>query len=219
MPKMPVNAPSKPALISKTQQPVTVDLANASWRVRTLKPEAVTPTIARWLTDPAVMEGLNAPKQSMGLDAFRAYVESFDNVRRNIMVILERPEDRPVGLAILELDLRHRTGSLHLVIGSQSDRGNNIAYRASALVVYHAFIDREVEKMTFQPLERNEAAIAASEKSGLKLEGILRKHRIDARTGERLDQRVYGLTADEFRQRLAEHLSSGKPRPSNPSQG
>ena len=44
----------------------------------------------------------------------------------------------------------------------------------------------------------SDAAIAICEKAGLRLEGILRSHRIDGRTGERLDQRIYGLLRSEY---------------------
>lgn len=201
MPKIPQRRPAMPLsspLAAAGLKQVFVDRANDRVRLLTLKPEHVTPEIAEWLTDPAVMEGINAPRQAMGLEAFRAYVASFDNLRRNLMTVRMKEDDRPVGLLLLEVDLRHKVGSMHICIGSPGDRGLSIAYAASALLVRHAFTERNLEKLTFQPLERNVAAIAACERYGLKLEGILRSHRIDGRTGERLDQRVYGLTLEEF---------------------
>lgn len=197
MPKMPQPGASVPMpLVRRRREPVLVDKAWGGIRIVTLKPDMVTRTIAAWLTDPAVMEGLNAPKQGDQLEAFRAYVAHFDNVARNLMLIVEGEEPR--GLIFLEIDPRHKTGSLHAIIGEEDHRGRGVAPMAAIAASKHAFDDRKIEKLTYMPLERNEAAIAICEASNLKLEGILREHRIDGRTGERLDQRVYGLTRKEY---------------------
>ncbi|TIN95271.1 MAG: GNAT family N-acetyltransferase [Mesorhizobium sp.] len=207
MPKMPQQGARSPLpplvtpLAAQRLKPVFVDRWSDKARIRTLVPSEVTPEIAEWLTDPAVMEGLNAPQKAMGLDAFRAYVASFDNLKRNLMAILRRPDDMPLGLAVMEVDLRHRLGSLHLIIGDPDNRGRNMAFEASVVLLRHFFRERKLEKVTFQPLARNQAAIAVCERSGLRLEGTLRSHRIDGRTGKRIDQMLYALTLEEYEER------------------
>ncbi|HEY6630228.1 MAG TPA: GNAT family protein [Rhizobiaceae bacterium] len=200
MPKMPPprQRPLVTPLAAAALKPVFVDLADEHYRVRTLRPQEVNDDIATWLTDPAVMEGLNAPRKAMGLEAFRTYVASFDNLRRNLVAIRRREDDAALGLLVLEVDLRHRLGSLHVIIGESGSRGQKMAQHASLLLVRHFFADRKLEKLTFQPFARNTAAITACERSGLRLEGVLRAHRIDGRTGERLDQMLYAITRDEF---------------------
>jgi len=183
-------------VVRRKREPVMVDREENGVRIRTLMPEMATSEIANWLTDPAVMEGLNSPRPHMGLDAFRAYIAHFDNFARNLMLISRG--STPRGLLFLDIDPRHRTGAVHLVIGETANRGKGIAPRAAVLACHHAFLDRDLEKLTFEPLERNDAAIAICEKAGLRLEGILRSHRIDGRTGERLDQRIYGLLRSEY---------------------
>ena len=202
MPKMPQAGHARPSpLVRRKREPVLVDKEWGGIRIVTLKPEMVTRRIADWLTDPAVMEGLNAPKQGDQLDAFRAYVGHFDNVARNLLLILEG--DEPRGLLFLEIDPRHKTGSLHAIIGEEDNRGRGVAPMAAIAGSMHAFNDRNIDKLTYMPLERNKAAIAICEASNLKLEGILREHRIDGRTGERLDQRIYGLTRKEYEAAMA----------------
>jgi RimJ/RimL family protein N-acetyltransferase len=215
MPKMPQPG-AKPLITPLAAQglkPVFIDRWSDRVRIRTLRPSDVTTEIAAWLTDPAVMEGLNAPQKAMGLDAFRAYVASFDNLKRNLMVILSQPEDRPLGLAAMEVDLRHRLGSLHLIVGDPENRGKNVAFEASAVLLRHFFRERKLEKVTFQPLARNTAAIAVCERFGLRLEGTLRAHRIDGRTGKRLDQMLYALTVDEYDERIRSLEAAGMVRP------
>jgi RimJ/RimL family protein N-acetyltransferase len=189
-------------LVAARLKPVFVDCSSDRTLVRTLKPEEVTPEIAEWLTAPEVMEGLNAPRIAMGLDAFRAYVASFDNLKRNLVAIRRKSDDAPLGLMMLETDLRHKIGSLHIVIGDAESRNSGLAIDSVTIMVRHFFFDRKMEKLTFQPLARNSRAVEVCRSSGLVLEGTLRSHRIDGRTGERLDQMVFGLTREEFVQRF-----------------
>jgi RimJ/RimL family protein N-acetyltransferase len=216
MPKMPGHRPAAKLitpLAAAQLKPVFVDRWSDRHRVRTLKPEEVTTETAEWLAAPEVMEGLNAPRAAMGLDAFRAYVASFDNLRRNLVAIRRKSDDVALGLIMLEIDLRHKLGSLHIVIGEAESRKLGVAIDAVTIMVRHFFIDRKMEKLTLQPLARNEAAVAACRGSMLTYEGTLRSHRIDGRTGERLDQMVFGLTRDEFIQRDEKALAAGSAAP------
>lgn len=215
MPKMPT--PKRPPIVTPLGaaklKPIFIDRCGDEYCVRTLKPNEVTPEIARWLTDPAVMEGLNAPQMAMGIDAFRAYVASFDNLRRSLVAIRRRTDDGPLGLMMLEVDLRHKIGSLHIIIGDARDRRLTVALDAATIMVRHFFTERKMEKLTFQPLARNAAAVAVCKASRLHLEGTLRSHRIDGRTGERQDQMVFGLTLDEFNERERVMTEAGRRLP------
>ncbi|MDP3897379.1 MAG: GNAT family protein [Mesorhizobium sp.] len=205
MPKMP-QAPRSSLLTPLAAQrlnPIFVDRWNDSFRLRTLTPAEVTPEIAEWLADPAIMEGLNAPRQAMGLDAFRAYVTSFDNLKRSVMAVRRREDDGAVGLIVLEVDLRHKLGSVHMVVGDPDNRGKRVSLEAMRLLCRMFFRERKLEKLTFQPLARNLSAIKACENAGLRLEGTLRGHRIDGATGERLDQLLYALSVEEYEERSA----------------
>jgi RimJ/RimL family protein N-acetyltransferase len=199
MPKMPQQGgrPLVTPLAAMKLKPVFVDRWNDRYRLRTLTPPEVTAETAEWLSDPAIMEGLNAPQKAMGLDAFRAYVASFDNLRRNLMAIRNRADDRAIGLLFVEIDLRHRLGSLHMVL-ARRQAPIGAARHVTRIAMRHFFLERKLEKLTFQPLARNRAAIAACEAAALRLEGVLRSHRIDGRTGERLDQMLYAYTLEEY---------------------
>lgn len=207
MPKMP-NTRARPVLTplaAMKLNPVYVDRSDGQYRIRTLKPNEVTEEIAGWLTDPAVMEGLNAPQRSMGLDAFRSYVASFDNLKRCLLVIRRVEDSAPLGLLVVEADLRHKLGSIHMIIGDASNRGKGMAMATCLILARHLFSDRKFEKLTFQPLARNVAAISVCEAAGIRLEGKLLSHRIDGRTGERLDQFLYAITRQEFEERFPAH--------------
>ncbi len=182
-------------------------------RIVTLKPQQVDAKIADFLTEPDVMEGWNAPRRSMDLNAFRAYVASYDCIRRHLLAIRTMADDRAVGLLILNVDHRHKTGAWHLCIGNGGDRGRRVVFPAAELLVRHAFEDHGLEKLGFEILARNATAIAIAEKYDLTLEAVLRSHRIDAVTGDRLDERVYGMTADEYRTARTAREQVGRLRP------
>jgi len=204
MPKMP-QPPRMPPLVTPLAamklKPVLVDRSGRLVRLRTLQPREVTTEIAQWLADPAIMEGLNAPRMAMGLDAFRAYAGSFDNLRRSLIAVRDAADDTPLGLMFLEVDLRHKLGSVHVVMGEGRGRRLDAAYEAAQVLAWHFFTERKMEKLTFAPLARNRAAVAACRTGLLRQEGELKAHRIDGRTGERLDQLLFALTLDDFRQR------------------
>ncbi len=167
-------------------------------RIVTLLPDEVTPEIAAFLADPDVMEGWNMPRKEMGLEAFRAYVASFDHIKRSLMAIREFDSNRPVGIIVFNIDHRHRSAGWHMCIGKAEDRGQQIGVRAGTLGVRHAFEDRKVEKLSFEFLARNKVAIGVAEKYGIQREAVLRKHRVDALTGERIDEHVYGMMVEEY---------------------
>ncbi|MBW3096662.1 GNAT family N-acetyltransferase [Pseudohoeflea coraliihabitans] len=203
----------RPPLAAQRLKPVFIDRWSDKLRLRTLKPSEVTPVIEEWLTAPEIMEGVNAPRAAMGTEAFRAYVASFDNIRRNLVAIRNRSDDAPLGLMMLELDLRHKVGALHVVIGEADHRNLSTTINAVRIMVRYFFIERKMEKLTFQPLARNRAAVAACTFAMLTLEGTLRSHRIDGRTGERLDQMVFGMTREEYVVRDQANVKAGTAAP------
>ncbi|TPN13639.1 GNAT family N-acetyltransferase [Mesorhizobium sp. B2-3-3] len=161
----------------------------------------VNERFTRWLGDPAVASGLNMPGATMGLDSFRAYVGSFDNIWRNLLAIRMLDEE-PIGLIMTEIDPRHRIGSLHLIVGDKAQRRLQTSFEATRLAIWHMFVERKLEKLTFEPLARNHAAVMACRLGMLRLEGTLLSHRLDAKTGERLDQLIFALSLDEFKKRV-----------------
>ncbi|PBC04039.1 GNAT family N-acetyltransferase [Mesorhizobium sp. WSM3860] len=202
MPKMP-HAGQRVGLppIAAAQKAIFVDRSGETCRIRTLRPNEVNERFTRWLADPAVSAGLNMPGTAMGLESFRSYVNSFDNVWRNLLAI-RLLDDDPIGLIMIEIDPRHRIGSLHIIVGDKAQRKLQISIEATRLAIWHLFVERRLEKLMFEPLARNQAAVTACRLGMLRQEGTLLSHRLDIKTGERLDQLVFALTLDEFKKRV-----------------
>ncbi|MEW6634756.1 MAG: GNAT family protein [Pseudomonadota bacterium] len=199
MPKMPQPG-LRPVPPTTAPKAVLVDRSGETCRIRTFRPGEVDQHSADWLADPAVSAGLNM-QGFLGLDAFRSYVAGFDNFRRNLLAI-RTLDNKAIGMIMVEIDPRHRLGSLHLIIGEQGQRRLQVSFEAIELAVWHLFMERKLEKLTFEPLARNRAAVAACRFGMLRQEAELLSHRLDARTGERLDQLIFALTLAEFKQRV-----------------
>lgn len=181
--------------------PVQVDRRGAKCRIRTLTPSDVSEDQAGWLNDPIVRTGLNVGGPGMTISDLRRYVAGFDNVRRNLLGVWNA-EGVLIGLILLEIDQRHKRGSIHVVIGDKDNRRLGLTTEAVRLVVWHGFLERKLGKMSFEPLAENEAAVSACRAAMLRQEGHLVAHRLNDRTGERLDQLVFALTDEEFKSRL-----------------
>lgn len=202
MPKMPLPGQRMGfPPINAAPRSILVDRSGEHCRIRTLRQGEVNERFTRWLGDPAVAAGLNMPGTTMGLDSFRSYVGSFDNIWRNLLAI-RMLNDEPIGLIMAEIDQRHRIGSLHLIVGDTAHRRLQISFEAVTLLIWHMFVERGMQKLMFEPLSRNQAAVTACRLGMLRQEGELRSHRLDAGTGQRLDQLIFALTIDEFKSRV-----------------
>lgn len=200
MPKMPYADPPwsfpRPA-----PKPILIDRKGGRCRVRSLRPEDVDERHLKWMNDPMVRAGLNITGPAMGLVDFKRYVATFDHVARNLFGVWTL-EGELAGLVLLEIDRRHKRGSVHSVIGDAENRRQGLSAESVRLVAWHCFLERGLGKLSFEPLARNEAAVSACRAARLRQEGHLVAHRLNERTGERLDQLVFALTEKEFKRRM-----------------
>jgi RimJ/RimL family protein N-acetyltransferase len=137
----------------------------------------------------------------MDVNGLKRYVTAFDNLNRNLIGVWTM-EGELAGFVMLEIDPRHKRGSVHSLVGDGHNRRLGLSTDAVRLVAWHCFLERKLGKLTFEPLANNEAAVAACQASRLRQEGHLVAHRLNERTGERLDQIVFGLTEGEFKTRM-----------------
>lgn len=214
--------PSYSAGLSPARPASTVfhlDVSGTLVGLETAKPGDATPRMVEWLADPAAMDGLNAAVNLPGVDELRRYFASFDNNRRNLAIVRLLPKRQTVGLIMFDIDPRHLTASFHLLIGELAARTGLAAVEAVDLLLSHLFGKRRVEKVVIEPLARNRAAVRLCERMGLRREGELKAHRRDARSGERLDQLIFGITRrehDEWRAEKLDRLAALAPRIDRP---
>lgn len=172
---------------------------NGRFRMRTAQTSDACPEVALWMSDPRVVDGLNMTGQAMTVDQLRDWIAGFDNVRKNLVAIRTAHGDAPVGFVMFDIDPRHLTGSFHILIGAAEFRRGEAALAATKFALKQIFDERKAGKVTIEPLSRNAIAVRACELMGFRLEGVLKEHRLDSRSGIRLDQHVFGITRDEYR--------------------
>jgi RimJ/RimL family protein N-acetyltransferase len=182
---------------------VLVSIETTWLKLRTLGTGDVDRSWLGWASDPAVMGTLNTQTREMGLDQLRAYVGSFDNLRRNLIGIFDRRDGTLAGIIVLEVDTFHFLGSIHLMIGNKRYWGRRLPQEVGFAIVRHCFEERGLEKLMFMPLADNFAAIAVCLAWKLRLEGTLRAHRRSVTGGPRLDQLQFAITREEYLARLA----------------
>jgi RimJ/RimL family protein N-acetyltransferase len=200
MPKMPNTDPLR-SLPRPMPRPILVDRSGRLCRVRSLQPTDVAEHHLKWMNDPVVRAGLNITGPSMGLIDLRRYIAAIDHVGRDFIGIWTM-EGELAGFILLEIDRRHKRGSIHIVIGDAENRRQGLSADSVRMVAWHCFLERGLGKLSFEPLARNEAAVAACRIGRLRQEGHLVAHRLNERTGERLDQLVFALTDEEFKRRM-----------------
>lgn len=198
MPKLPQKPQATNLPPNMVQLPVRFDMTDNGYRLRTARPDDSTQEMADWLADPAVAFGLNGARQTMSASQMRAYIAGFDNVRKNLAVIRTIAGDRAIGLVMFDIEPRHKIGSFHMLVGSARDRAGLAGLAALRMVLKQMFTARSVEKVVMEPLSRNRGVIALCGWLGFRLEGILKQHRVDSLSGERLDQHIFGMTKLEY---------------------
>lgn len=201
MPRLPSGQIKVP--LQPQRRPILVDVTSGKYRLKSLKAEDVRTDWLDWISDPAVMEGLNAATRRMTLDEMRAYVARFDHIVRSLVGIFDGRSDALVGLVMVEADLRHQLASVHLLVGNKRFWGRGAAIAAGEAIVRHCFDARSLEKVIFCPLADNQPAIAVCLYHRLRLEGIFRSHRAGP-GGKRLDQLQFAITREEYLERKRE---------------
>lgn len=198
MPKLPLKpqltfSPKTMAAVSKP-----FNMIVGKYRFRTAFPTDADPEVAGWMSDLRVVDGLNMTGAAMDSGQLRAWIAGYDNVRKNLVMIRTLDKDQPVGFIMLDIEPRHRTGSFHLMIGSRAHRRGEAGLMAIKFALRYLFDKREVAKVTLEPLSRNQGAVKLCQWLGFRLEGVRAAQRLDLKSGERLDQHMFGMTQDEY---------------------
>ena len=180
------------------QLPKRFDIKSGQFRFRTAQASDASDDIAAWMAIPSIVDGLNMSGQQMNANQLRGWIGGFDNIRRNLVLILTAGENVPAGFLMFDVEPRHRIGSFHLMIAHGEHRIDGGGLAGGRIALEHLFEARGVGKVSMEPLSRNRTVIQSCEWLGFRLEGLLKSHRLDIRTGERLDQHIFGMTKEEY---------------------
>lgn len=169
--------------------------------IRSMTPDDVTDRYVGWFADSDVMEHV-----TMELSPSKAelvtFVQSFDNVERFHFGVFLKQTGVHIGWLKILCDPVNQNGIMTTVIGDPDNWGQGFGFEMRTAILDFMFDDLGLHKAISQVYGDNPRTHALNLKLGFQREGILRKEEI-GRNGERRDVHVFGLLADEWRQRTA----------------
>jgi diamine N-acetyltransferase len=156
--------------MSKTESSIDPDLAKIQ-----LIPLALehSEAMARWMTQPRVAQGIGL-RSAPSLERTRAWIErAHDDETCHPFAIVA--SGAHVGNVVLDqLDATLGTARLSIYIGEQAQTGRGVARTAIGLVAEHAATALGLHKLWLTVHVGNASAIAAYERAGFVIEGVLR---------------------------------------------
>lgn len=150
-----------------------------------------------WINDKELVLS-NAPYRSV---SYTDHLKWFESIRNRPDVVIHGirlvQDDTMIGSCQLHsIDQTHRSAELQIRIGEKNFQGQGIGAEACRLLLEHAFVSLNLNRVYLHVFETNKQAIALYKKCGFVVEGTLRRAAyID---GHWLDVLVMGILQEEF---------------------
>ncbi len=132
--------------------------------------------IVKWRNDPDVSFNLFS-NDTLTLDSQKRWFEvykSSDSRKEFIIYILD--DNRAIGtVGLTDIDVRNLKAELTIILGEKEYRGKGFGEEALRLILDYAFKDLMLNKIVLKVFRYNENALKLYNKSGFKLDGILRQ--------------------------------------------
>ena len=154
------------------------------------------PHKVKWFNDPDVNKTLFVDDK-LDLDKSIEWFERTkdDDSRRDF--IIENAQAEPIGVvSLVHINKVHATAEIYIVIGEKDHWGKGVMLEAESLIIGWAFQTLKLEKIYADSFASNIASIITMKKIGFKIEGTLRKERLQQ--GRRVDIIRLGLLKEEF---------------------
>ena len=133
-----------------------------------------------WVNDPELSRLLGRARP-VSDDEHEAWFRSLQDSKTSVHFAIETNADRRhIGnVWLCELDWRHRTGELRVVIGDSGGLGRGLGTEAIALLCAYGFERLNLHKIRAYVLGINPRALRSFEKAGFAVEGVLKEDRWD----------------------------------------
>ena len=180
-----------------------VRLETPRFIVRSLEMKDVSERMARWASDPEIMELVAPDAGPMTVLQLKRQIKGFNNKASFILGIFNRDDALHIGNYRVYCNPKNRSAQTNVVIGDRAFWGQGVAIETRAAILDFLFSPMNIEKVWGVPYARNFASLFNYKAQGFRCEGImLQNHRLA--DGTRIDQYYFGLMRDEWlRQRDA----------------
>ena len=156
--------------------------------------------INEWRNDQELIANLGAPYRYINQDVDIKWFENYMCERNRTVrcAIVDSINDKEIlGLiSLLSIDTINRKAELHIMIGSQQNRGKGIGTFAVNEMLKHAFYNLNLYRIELEALETNNTAIHLYEKCGFVYEG--KKRKAIYKNGKYIDMIMMGLIKDDW---------------------
>jgi RimJ/RimL family protein N-acetyltransferase len=168
----------------------------AEVQLRDFRPDDA-PAVHRWFNDERVTADLVGSRDSFTLESAAGWVErAMDTATDRKWAITIDGDDGAVGfVALFGLD-RQLGPELAVLVGDPSAWGRGVAREAERQACNRAFSDHDAHRIHAEIPATNQAAQKVVTFLGFRLEGTMRA--AIRRGGERVDNQVWGLLAEDF---------------------
>jgi RimJ/RimL family protein N-acetyltransferase len=159
------------------------------------------PLFLTWLNDPHTRRYL-VRAHPLDETQERTFIESCNKPGGSDVVLLfvDKASSEAIGsVGLHRIAAIDRTAELGLFIGPADRRGQGIGAEVIATMLDYGFDTLNLNRIGLSVYDFNAPGIACYEKIGFQREGVLRQHRFIE--GRYVDVFLYGLLADEWRQR------------------
>jgi [ribosomal protein S5]-alanine N-acetyltransferase len=166
---------------------VTHQIDGERIRLREVRLTDVTERYVQWMNDPEVNQYLETRFEAHSAADIAAYVKAMTQAANVVFLAIIRKADalHLGNLRIGEIDRRHATASIALVLGEKSVWGQGFGCEAIALAARYAFDVLGLRKLNARCYANNLGSLAAFRKAGWREEGVQREqftsgaHRVD----------------------------------------
>lgn len=170
-------------------------LTSPHLRLRSMT-QADLPLKVRWYNDPEIRQTLILDER-LELEKTRQWFEAVRDSASRLDLMIET-EAQPIGqISLVNIDARHQTAEIVLVIGEKAYWGKGVMLEAESLLIRWAFETLGLRKIWAQTRPENIASLITMKKLGFQVEGTLRSEKIIA--GRRIDILHLGLLPEDFK--------------------
>lgn len=134
--------------------------------------------INRWRRDPAVADGVGAPRRFIGLDVDLRWYEDYLAHRGTEVrcAVCLAESGQLVGMVSLtRIDQVHRNAEFHAVVGERGSQNRGIGTAAARAMVRHGFSDLNLHRIYVSVLKDNIPSIRMCRNAGFREEGTIRE--------------------------------------------
>jgi len=163
-----------------------------------LEPDDDLDDYLSWVNDQEITRYMATGNYPVSRKNLQDYIMSFHESKGLLLGIFTKKEEKHIGnITVHSIDHQNRIAEIGILIGNKDMHLRGFGLEALSLVVYHAFIRLNLNKLCAGLVKGNVASQRLFEKAGFKREGILREHfYLD---GKYLDCYRMGLLRDEFK--------------------